>query len=477
MSLPKINIKTIIFVLACAVAGAIGGLLFQTYPGVSTILIICSLFGVAWTFIVDELRHRDTEGFMRDMAEIFIRKDIGNPYVERVLAQIQKTGRCEDGVVYLQKSLHANPKDPQVTALLASVLAFNLSGYQAVSHPRPVPKDLLVDAERHANRALKIAPDNYMSYDAMGVLCDIKGDHQKARQFFRKGAQHGSPGWHTLMSTSWGKSGNHNEALEEIESQIKEGVPDVWMIDFFHGRALMGVGRYSEGLESLKKAYAKQGLMFELLLFIHEAYYMQGFLSRAVWYESLASLVALPRSMRTSFRLATKSAIHLLTAIVAKISRLMWPFVGRVPGLSSICLLICSPAEPEATLSVMLCECGHYELARQHLEKATRILPNVATHWANLGACLMALGHFQAAAEAMDRSLSLEPDNEIWRFIRDTYLALHEGQKLPKVPESLKAKSRKGRRYFWRMFHAGNLVRDQRDADNIAQNQPSDRSH
>ena len=93
MSLPKINIKTIILVLACAAAGAIGGVLFQTYPGFSTILIICSLFGVAWTLIVDELRHRETEGLTRDMAKIFIRKDIGNPYVERVLAQTQKTGQ------------------------------------------------------------------------------------------------------------------------------------------------------------------------------------------------------------------------------------------------------------------------------------------------------------------------------------------------------------------------------------------------
>jgi Tfp pilus assembly protein PilF len=69
-------------------------------------------------------------------------------------------------------------------------------------------------------------------------------------------------------------------------------------------------------------------------------------------------------------------------------------------------------------LGVTFFRCGAVDLAIEHFKCATKRAPFVSSYWLNLGVALLEKGILTEAAEALEKAISINPENQSAYFHR-----------------------------------------------------------
>lgn len=377
---------------------------------------------------------------MRNLLEtqaiIMARTGIGNIYLELINREIERKGFCDTTIDFLFKALELDPNNIDALEKLSLGLTTQLSFQTWVKDGRNIIGHNAIRQIRElAKRGWKIDPNRPSFYMVLGILRDLEGKHFKARYWFKKSAKfRNDPYWRLAMSTSWGMSGDHPKALEEIETAIKEGAKR-WTVDFYHGRTLVSLGQYGKAIFYLKKAYSENPYRPEILQFFQEAYYMQGFFIKSALLNLRLSFLLFFLKPRKCFRHLVEVIRMCSLALIFRIAKLIWIVFKHLPLLAKIQIKILPPDEPERTLASMMLEREHFEPAANFYKKALAIYPKNISNLNNLAACLVKLGKCDEAIETLDKALLIEPHNEV---IALNKIAIQKGWI-----------NKKSRRYLW----------------------------
>ena len=122
---------------------------------------------------------------------------------------------------------------------------------------------LLMDLNRYdeavdlVERGLSNAPDNYPLTVRLGAIEMMKGDHDKAREAFRKAiAEHPEAALgYVALAQSYMKQGNDGEALK-ILTGAREKVARDFALEYVFGLVSYKLGQQKQAMEALKNAEA-----------------------------------------------------------------------------------------------------------------------------------------------------------------------------------------------------------------------------
>jgi len=247
------------------VVGGIGGIVSGDYPRAGTILTVIGLLGALWVHFDSESKSRDTEDLLEAQAMLFAEIGIGSVYTRAGKLALHKDESIEKAIARFEQALKINPMDVEALASLGSLLAKNLAFAKWLGKDVGIKfQESIVTAKAFAQNGMRIAPEEHIFHDLLGVIFDLEGLHEQARQEFQtSGKLRKDPYWRLLLANSWEMSGNHGEGLAEIERAIAEGA-DHWVLDFYHGRSLTNVGDYDKAIPFLNKVL-KDGSVAEFV--------------------------------------------------------------------------------------------------------------------------------------------------------------------------------------------------------------------
>jgi tetratricopeptide (TPR) repeat protein len=301
---------------------------------------------------------------------------------------------------------------------LALGLSFRSWVLQTSSGPRF--REAVAEAKGYAERGHKLAPQSHVLVSSLGILCDLEGDHERARHYFRRGGELGiGPYWRLYASTSWGMEGKYTQALTEIEKAVEEGAKG-WIVDSYHGRALNSLARYDEAFPYLYRAYAVRGLRPELLRELEKAANFSGRLLAAVKYDCLLGLAMLRFSPRRGVVMLFKATSSTVIALLCVLSKKLWRFTQRLPIIGRLHGRLVPPEEPEVTILHDLAEREEYEAALILAKRALRIRPNKVDNHQIVIMLLINTRNRDEATTTCDRAIERWPDYPPLRALRHT---------------------------------------------------------
>ena len=119
-------------------------------------------------------------------------------------------------------------------------------------------REAVAEAKGYAEMGHELAPQSHILLGTLGILCDLEGNHERARELFRRAGEVIGLYWRLQASTSWGMEGKYSRALAEIEAAVEEGAAG-WLVASYRGRGLSSLGRYDEAFLYLHTEPIKSG--------------------------------------------------------------------------------------------------------------------------------------------------------------------------------------------------------------------------
>ena len=386
------------------IVGGLSGIVSGFTPLINIVLVIIGICGSLYSLAKSNAETRDMKFTLDAQAELLAKQGIGNTYTNAFKNELFQTGSCKTAVPKIKKALELTPNDKETMRWFARTVAISLSSRQWIGGQKHnnLAKDLAFN-KQYIARAIKLFPDEYEFHESMGMLLDIEGNHEGAREEFAcSGKLRNDPFWHLPMATSWLMSGEANKAVEEMKKVVNLGYKN-YAVDFYYGRSLHAAGNYEEAEQYLESARAMRKWRPELLHILMVNYFYQAKFFIAAKYAVLAGIT---------------------TFLAAKV--LVFFYLASALGLFCMACFckLSKPAktiEPEFTVSFELIKKGHYHAAERLLRKACDIRPNGSLNWANLALCLERQGKKSEALMACDRAIELEPENEAFRHNRKAF--------------------------------------------------------
>ncbi|HLX73039.1 MAG TPA: tetratricopeptide repeat protein [Verrucomicrobiae bacterium] len=412
-------------VVLAIVLGGVGGIISGEWPKTGIVMVIIGMIGALWDHFSSDQREKEVNDFFDAQALLLANKGIGNVYTESGKLELRKRGRTASAVKQFQKALQVDPNDKEALFSLGTAFALECAMKQWVGeHRRPDFQDKLSKAKSYAERGMRLAPDDHRFHDLLGIIHDVEGNHDRARNEFRRsGRLRSDPFWHLLMATSWGMSGHHREGLAEVRRAIAEGAQN-WIVDLYYGRALCYVGDYGEAVAHLRKVLQQRKWQPQVLAHLSDAYFFQGNLGKAAGYRARRGLALLKAGRIRGIVDEGIAALFFGFHIALSLSKRLWRFSRHIPLWRNVQMKILSPAQPETSLGYKLIKAGHFELAEMHLRKACEILPDSPTLLTNLATAVALQGKKNEALEICDQAIQFARDETMLSQLQQYRIAL-----------------------------------------------------
>lgn len=405
------------------ILGVVGGLVFSWCPILGVSLSLVGVSTAIYTWWASESKAKEHENFMEAQTVLLAQGGLGNAITESVNNELRKGEWTKNVAARLRRALEITPDDVQTLELLSMTLALVLSYRSWVLRTEAGSRfrEAVADAKRYAERGCELAPQSHLLLTSLGMLCGLEGDHERARECFRRGGELGQgPYWRLHASTSWGMEGKYAQALTEVEKAGEEGAKG-WIVPFYHGRVLASLERYDEAFPYLRWAYQARGLRPELLQELDQAAYFSGRVLTAAKYQWLLGLAMLRLgNPRRGFLALLQGTLTASFGILGTLSKKVWRYTRRVPVIGRLHGRVLPPKEPEDTILHILAERGEYEAALVLARHALRSGPYDPDNHEILLMLLVNTGNRDEAIGTCDRAIERWPDHPRFRALRRT---------------------------------------------------------
>lgn len=406
----------LVVIIVITVASGVASLLLKLYPVAGTILVAVGLLVTVWQIISSELRNQYVAKMTEAQNAILAAQGLGNVYQKILEEELKKSGKSAEGVVYLRKAYELEPNNLNVIRMLSGAIAMN------ISFRRPSSRGIKADknwrfAETLVKKGLEKNPRDSVLLDVLGILYDCAGEHEVARNWFRKSSKfRKDPYWHLMMATSWGMSGNDVKALDEMEVAIKEGARG-WWVELNYGIALSKVGRCREALEHINSARREKG--FHPGICEHTVV-VKGILGEfstrlvvdIVYMSLLYSKIAPVLGLKITARLV----VCLLFTLLTVQARLICKLTSRVSVLCRASGNFFCAVSLAFTYGQEHLAKRDYEIANRFFEVCYSLCSMAVPILQNLSVIYAYSGNRKKAVELCTKALTLDPKNKVIRW-------------------------------------------------------------
>lgn len=406
------------------IVSGVGGLLTETYAVLGTCLVI---LGIGWS-VLDQIKNDKRGQFIDQIIDaqnkLMAQSGIGSAYSEIVKSSFREKGFSSSALPLLKKALEIAPDDMVAAEYYVRIMALNFSMRRWVKGESYGPQNReWRDLFRLSEKGYKKNPDKYAFLDSMGMLLDIAGQHEAARDMFRKsGERRRDPYWHVHLCTSYGMSGQPDLALKELQEAVLGGASG-WYVEYHWAAIRRDLGNYDEAIAHVRKAIQLGGRTPILRSIEEECLYACGRLVASALSKVKLAWALLLLNTKRSVRLVVAAHVHLVLMSLFLISRKIWPITSHLPILNRFQRWLLSPIQPEFTIGRELIRKRHFEKAIELFMKCRKIMPLDVDILMNLAACYAFLGKKNEAIVIIDEALKLEPKNEILLYNREQFLS------------------------------------------------------
>lgn len=405
------------------ILGVVGGLIFNWYTVLGGLLILVGGVTALYSWWASEAKAEEHENFMEAHTILLARSGLGNALTESVQNEIRRGGSAKEDAARLRKALELTPDDVETLELLSAVLALKLNYQNFVRGKAEWPglRDAIAEARSYAERGHELAPQSFLLLSSLGILCDLEGDHEQARDYFRRAGDAGAgPTWRLYSGVSYGMEGKYPQGLAEIEKAAEEGV-EGWFFNMYRGRALNNVGRFDEAFDYLYRSYGVRGKVPELLKQLALAAMNSGRTLTAAKYDWLMELTLARRHGRKRLGALLLSTRHLIMAVLLTLSKNLWPYTRWVPILNHLQVRFLPPDYPEAFFVLRLASEGKYDAALLLARRALHLMPENFRNHESVVVLLVNIQNRNEALEACGRALERWPNHpllsELYRIV------------------------------------------------------------
>ncbi len=403
------------------IIGGVGGIIFGVQPIFSVSMIAIGVLGSIYAYLASETQSAELKDIIDIQAVLLAQNGLGNVYVQMFMKEMLKNGFVKDTVSVLNRALHANPNDVQALEFLAIYYAMHMSNLQVdgVRENELTLKQELATAKQIVQKGLRLAPRRHSFTDVLGICLDIEGRHKEAREQFRKSSSlRPDPYWRLLMATSWNMSGNHKEAIKELQQAKEQGAAG-WVFNLYYGRALDMVGCDTQARKYLELAYAERRKHPEILRRLISLHTGSGRFLVAAKYAYLQSWFTGFAHPWTAMRKLISAIKLVALGLGCPISRSCWKVTQRIPLLRKLHLKTFPPDSSEFSLGMMHIRRGNYIEAEGKFRLSCEIIPDKAESHSNLALSLALQGQRENALEECDIAIQLKPDDIRFQVLRE----------------------------------------------------------
>jgi len=413
----KKNLPIIIIILL-TILGGLGSIIAKVNLTVGIILIVTGIFVAVYRIIASEIVNSALNKQLEAQNILLASKGVGNVYQEIFESEMKRKKRSPSGAIKLLiKAYKLEPDKIEVIEELSSHLALQLSFSQWVTDCEPSRMEARADwrfAKDIAEEGLKKKPNSHLLMDALGILNDVKGDHELAREWFLKSSKvRSDPYWRLLMSTSWGLSGRDDKALEEEEQVINQGERS-WFLNLHFGNTLVHCGKCDEGIKYLNLAKKIRGMhptiSFDKLFALLNLSRFNISITLDVIYLSI--FLTYVESWRSIPRVVRINLMYFFS-IINSISRNLWRITSKVRILRNTHFNIYSPCGFAFSNGENMSKKENYKSALNYYTICYSICPKSIGVLINLSFCYGMLGEKEKSIKTIDEGLAIEPQNRI----------------------------------------------------------------
>jgi tetratricopeptide (TPR) repeat protein len=393
--------------VTAAVLGAYG----QSVASVISIVLV--LFIEIWLYIKGVVDSQAAESINRSIAKILFEGGLGNLYSRSIYDEVENTGRAKDISERLNKALEVDPNDQTALAGMAVTCALAISERRA--------RGLSVETtdfdyvEELCQRGMRLYPNEDTFRNALGVLADAKGEHAAARSLFARASllsTSSDPHWRLYVATSYGLSGDHEQALCEIEQAISEGA-SVWFTDFYMGRTLCSLGRYGAAVPYLKRARRHRRFRWEIAEWLRTAHFCQAQMAKAIGYQLIVLMLLTIGNPRTGLKGLPGILLFAFAVGFSRSCRFIYILLSAIMPKRANILAFLKPDSLELSVSEHLLKVGHFDACEQVCRAGLAAIPDSYKLAVNLAGCLAMQGRRDEAITEIDKVLVRLPDNKV----------------------------------------------------------------
>ena len=395
------------------VLGVVGGLILGWRPLLGGLLSVVGGATALFSYWASKAQAGEYENFMEAQAVLLAKGGLGNALTESVTNELRKGGWARGVSARLRKALELTPDDVETLELLSTTLALVLSFRSWVLRTSSGPRfrEAIAEAKGYAEKGHELAPQSHVLLSSLGILCDLEGEHEQARDYFRRGGELGlGPYWRLHASTSWSMEGRSTQALAEVEKAVEEGAKG-YVVDFYRGRALNDLARYDEAFPYLHRAYRARGMRPELLRHLGMAANFSGRALAAAKYQCLLGFAMLRPSPRRGLVTLLLAIPISSLGVLGVLSKKLWGYTRRVPVVGRLHGRLLSPDEPEATVLLRLAGQREYDAALLLAKRALQARPDKSENHETVVMLLANTRDRSGALAACDRALKSWPNH------------------------------------------------------------------
>lgn len=443
MNLKKISQLAVILGI---ISTGIAGLFFNVLPIFSTILIIFGILTGIFLYFKTESSLIKYEQHNKIVAKMMSSQGFGNPYAQEYFYNMFNLPQAKDPE-QIKNAFEIDPNDESAVSLYCVNRALELSfvEWQGKIWQHSFKKDI-DEFKKLLKEKMAIFPYNSYLFSAQGIIYDIEGQHELARQAFKKwGLKESHPFWRVAVATSYLKEGLYDDALKELEKANQEGLEN---INYHFGKVYQEKGDYKKAekcfRDALKydshkkgvirslgwKAQALDGISFNL--------YFQGkYIQSCLWRIKSGIYLLLKKAFKRGLIEILDAVLKITIRLIFLFSKLLMPIYERFPS-SRIISRKLPPDRFEYILgNQLLTEKQHYKAASHFLRKSLDInqkLENpfyIAINSLHLGICYLVQGVFLSETESLlKKSLVLFEELGDKQGIAKTHWMLSEYYKI-----------------------------------------------
>jgi tetratricopeptide (TPR) repeat protein len=390
--------------------------------------LITGTVGTLWSYFKSENAFESLQSLVDIQAGFLSANKFGNIYLEKLKKDLEVKGRTINYHELINKALQIDPDNPDVICFYSQQLALWLSHCQRFKF---LPETYIISESNRlvelVKKALKKNPNYFALREVLGVLYDIKGLHNDARdQFYKISKYRKDPYWLFLVATSWLMEHHYEKALECMEAAISKGAIG-WIVNYNYGGALQQNGKYLEAYKYLKKAFRLRGLRAEVVDELVKNLTMRCKYFSASMYSFILSLIKSKQSIKQAF-ISFGGSIYLLS--MGSISAIL-RFITRCVNVLILPRIITRKInfiyEPHLSTSKILLQKGHYEQAENISSQVYRfnniqILNTLAVSQARQG-------KYNEAILTIDQALHIYKNDEKLIHNRKSFVYARDGNK------------------------------------------------
>jgi tetratricopeptide (TPR) repeat protein len=426
--LRQFKIKPSILTSIIIVLSGIGSLPLDCPKWISIVLLTTGTIGTVWSYFRSENAYESLQSLVDIQAEFLSANKSGNTYLEKLKKDLEVKGRTINYHEFIKKALQIDPDNPDVIHFYSQQSALWLSHCQRFEF---LPEIYIISESNRlvalVKKTLKKNPKYFALREVLGILYDIKGLHDDARdQFYKISKYRKDPYWLFLVATSWIMENRSDKALECMETAISKGAIG-WIVNYNYGGALQKNGKYLEAYKYLKKAFRFRDLRAEVVDELVNNLTMRCKYFSASMYSFILSLIKSKQSVKqafisfggTIFLLSMGSISAILRFVIICANVLILPKI-ITRKISFIC-------EPQLSTTKILLQKGHFEQAENIASQVSqfnniKILNVLALSQARQG-------KLDKAILTIDKALHIYRNDEILLHNQKSFIYVRDGGK------------------------------------------------